>query len=121
MGEALVDVYDEERVAAISGDVAAAIDAATFGSGAWDDVPATLSRAFPGSFGGLYNMNFPERRLNFLSFQNMDPAFVRSYSEHFAYVNPWAAYWTSIKSDTVAASEDVAPARSFAKTEFYND
>jgi DNA-binding CsgD family transcriptional regulator len=121
MGEALADVYDEERVAAVSGDVAAAIDAATLGSGAWDDVPAALSRAFPGSFGGLYNMNFPESRLNFLSFQNMDPAFVKSYLEHFAYVNPWAAYWTSLRGDTVAVSEEVSPARSFAHTEFYND
>jgi DNA-binding CsgD family transcriptional regulator len=116
-----LDAYGEDRVAAISQNIAAAIDAATFGSGAWDRIPAILSEAFPGSFGGLYNMNFPESRLNFLSWQNMDPAFVTSFAEHFAYINPWAAYWTPIKGTTIAASEEVYPARNFAKSEFYND
>lgn len=105
----------------ISQNVAAAIDAATFGAGSWDEVPAVLSEAFPGSFGGLYNMNFPESRLNFMSWRNMDPAFVSSFAEHFAYINPWAAYWTSLKGTKIAASEEVYPARSFAKSEFYND
>jgi DNA-binding CsgD family transcriptional regulator/PAS domain-containing protein len=108
-------------VAAISSEVSATIDAATFGSGSWDEVPAALSSAFPGSWGGVYNMNFPENRLNFMSLQNMEPAFVNSFAEHFAYVNPWAAYWTSLRSTTIAASEDVYPARSIAKSEFYND
>lgn len=113
--------YDEGRVAAISRDVAAAIDAATFGLSSWDEVPAVLSSAFPGSFGILYNMNFPENRLNFLSIQNTDPAFAASYVAHFASVNPWARYWSAIKSTTIVASEDVFPARSFARSEFYND
>lgn len=121
MGQRPVDVYSEDRVAAISSEVSAAIDAATFGGESWDKVPAALSSAFPGSWGGLYNMNFAESRLNFLSIQNMDPALVKSYAEHFAFINPWAAYWTSLKSTTVAASEDVYPARSIAKSEFYND
>lgn len=116
-----LDVYDEDRVSVISQNVAAAIDAATFGAGSWDEVPAVLSEAFPGSFGGLYNMNFPESRLNFMSWRNMDPAFVSSFAEHFAYINPWAAYWTSLKGTKIAASEEVYPARSFAKSEFYND
>jgi DNA-binding CsgD family transcriptional regulator/PAS domain-containing protein len=116
-----LDIYDERRVATIGGDIATAIDAATFGEDTWDQVPAILSEAFPGSFAGLYNMNFPESRLNFLSWQNMDPAFEKSYAEHFAYINPWGPYWTSINGTTIAASEDVYPARSFARSEFYND
>lgn len=115
------DVYDECRVQKIGDNVAAAIDAATFGIGTWDQVPAILSEAFPGSFSGLYNMNFPESRLNFLSWQNMDPAFVESYAKHYAYINPWGRYWTSIKNTTIAASEQVYPARSFSNSEFYND
>jgi DNA-binding CsgD family transcriptional regulator/PAS domain-containing protein len=121
MKQRLVDIYDEDRIATISADLATAIEAATFGSGPWDEIPAVLSKAFPGSFGGLYNMNFPEGRLNFLSFQNMEPEFIKSYAEHFAYINPWAAYWTSLKSTAIAISEDVFPARSFAESEFYND
>jgi hypothetical protein len=31
-----LDIYDERRVAAIGGNIATAIDAATFGEGTWD-------------------------------------------------------------------------------------
>jgi len=121
MGEALFNVYDEERVAAISGDIAAAIDAATFGSGSWANVASALSDAFPGSWGGLHNTNFPEGRLNFFSVQNMDPAFVKSYIEHFAFVNPWSEFWVSAPNGTIAVSERDSPVRNIAHTEFYND
>ncbi|MDX8500656.1 hypothetical protein RFM99_19820 [Mesorhizobium sp. VK4C] len=108
-------------MAAISAEIAAAIDAAAFGSGQWDTVPGVLSKAFPGSWGGLYNMNFMQDRLNFLSFHNMEPAFVQSFAEHFAFVNPYAAYWMSLKSTTIAASEQVFPVQAIAHSEFYND
>lgn len=121
MRQEFLDNYDESRVVAISRDVAQAIDAATFGMGPWDEVPLTLSRAFPGSFGILYNMNFPEKRLNFLSVQNTDQIYAASLAEHFAYINPWAPFWISKKSAFIAASEEVFPARTFAKSEFYND
>lgn len=121
MGQGPIRRYDQERVIAITEEVGAAIDAAALGSGGWDEVPAALSRAFPGSFGGLWNMNFAESRLNFQSWANVDPVFARSYAEHFAYVNPWSAYWNMAKSGLVALSEEVSPARLFAKTEFYND
>lgn len=117
----MFDVYDEDRVSVISQNLAAAIDAATFGEGSWDQVPAILSGAFPGSWGGLANMNFPESRLNFLSLQNMEPAFVTSYAEHFAHINPWNTYWSSLKGTTIGASEEVCPAKTFINTEFYND
>jgi hypothetical protein len=121
MGWVSLDAYDEDRVSVVSRNLAAAIDAATFGEGAWDQVPAILSEAFPGSWGGLANVNFPGSRLNFLSLQNMEPAFIAAYAEHFAYVNPWNAYWGRVKGTTIAASEEVSPAQNFIKTEFYND
>ena len=121
MGRALLDVYDEDRVSLISQNLAAAIDAATFGEGSWDRVPAILCDAFPGSIGSFVNMNFSENRVNFYASQNIAPAFITSYAEHFAAINPWAAYWGPINRTTIAASEDVYPARSFANSEFYND
>jgi len=66
-------------------------------------------------------MDFADNNLNFLSLRNMDPAFIRSFREHFAYVNPWNRYWQTVPNGTVALSEDVSPARRFATTEFYND
>ncbi|MCV9965109.1 hypothetical protein OIU34_24820 [Pararhizobium sp. BT-229] len=66
-------------------------------------------------------MNFGQSRLNFQSWVNTDPAFVASYAEHFAHINPWTPYWSAAKSGFVALSEEVCPARLFANTEFYND
>lgn len=121
MGRALLDAYDEDRVSVISQNLAAAIDAATFGESSWDNVPAILCDAFPGSIGSFVNMNFSEGRVNYYASQNIAPAFITSYAEHFAAINPWAAYWGPINRTTIAASEDVYPARSFANSEFYND
>ena len=90
IGSGHVDIYDETRVAAISMEIAAAIDAAVFGEASWDEVPMALSRGFPGSWGGLYSINFPESRLNFASLQNIDPGFVGPWLEHFAYIIPTA-------------------------------
>jgi hypothetical protein len=115
------NMYDENRVAAISAKVAASVDAATFGVDTWDNLPSLLSSEFPGSFGALWNINFSESRLNFLSFQNLDPAFAKSFCDYYAYINPWSAYWISVKSGMATSSEEVFPARSFADTEFYND
>jgi DNA-binding CsgD family transcriptional regulator len=120
MGQHFSDVYDEARVASIANRLASAIDAAAFATGTWDSLPEVFSDAFPGSFGALWNMNFTEPNLNFLAIQNMDPAFVRSFNEHFAYVNPWSNYWQTAPVGA-ALSEDVCPARRFADTEFYND
>ncbi|PLP58216.1 hypothetical protein CYK37_14965 [Mesorhizobium loti] len=113
--------YDEARVAAIARDVSEAIDRAAFDSGDWNDVPAALARAFPGSFGGFWNNNPYREELNFLAAHNIAPEFLKSYEEHFAFINPWTAFWEPIPNGTVAASEVVAPARTFDRTEFYND
>ncbi|WP_153045195.1 helix-turn-helix transcriptional regulator [Sinorhizobium americanum] len=66
-------------------------------------------------------MNFAERSLNFLAVRNIDPAFAKSFREHFAYINPWIPYWSGARSGIAALSEEVFPARNFADTEFYND
>lgn len=121
MGQHFVHRFDEDRVTAITGEVDAAIDAASLGARAWDEVPEAVTSAFQGSFAGLWNMNFTESRLNFQSWANVGPEFARSYAEHFAYVNPWTSYWNKGCNGLVALSEDVAPARLFSRTEFYND
>ena len=117
---AVVD-YDEARVVAIARDVSEAIDRAAFDDGDWNDVPTALAQAFPGSFGAFWNINYRRTDLNFLATHNIAPYFLKSYAEHFAFINPWTAYWENIRNGTVAASEVVAPARSFDRTEFYND
>ncbi|WP_457936132.1 helix-turn-helix transcriptional regulator [Mesorhizobium sp. 10J20-29] len=121
MGRLFTDTFDEKRIGNISEEIASAIDSATLGAGSWNAVPMALSKAFPGSFGSLWSMNFTDQRLNFFVNHNIDPDFVQSYNDHFAYINPWADFWTVAKNGLVAQSEEVAPARTFSDTEFYND
>lgn len=121
MGRRPLDIYDEERISAISAEMSEAIHAAQYGGTSWDEVPAVLGRAFPGAFTALQNLNFSEGRSNFVSLQNMDPVFAQIYVEHFVNINPWSSYWMSAKSGTIAISEEVSPARAISHTEFYND
>lgn len=113
--------YDEVRIASISCEVAEAIDAAALGGVLWDVVPQVLGRAFPGSMVGISNENFDQGVVNFLSFHNIDPDFLRSYQSHYAFINPWAAHWYAAESGRVFVAEEHCPARLFSHTEFYND
>lgn len=114
--------YDADRIARIGNELAASVDAAMLGNGSWADIPAILGRAFPGSWTALQNINLSDPRLDFYASFNIDPYFVRTYVEHFAFINPWDnLHWTSVRSGTVAISEEVAPARLIKRTEFYND
>jgi DNA-binding CsgD family transcriptional regulator len=116
------DAYDEERIASISSQLASTIDAATFGHRSWDEVTETLSRAFPGSWTAIDNVRSADPSESIFSSFNLDPYFIQTYIEHFAFANPWNdKFWSRARSGVVAISEDVAPARTFAKSEFYND
>jgi DNA-binding CsgD family transcriptional regulator/PAS domain-containing protein len=113
--------YDDESVKDIVDHLAAAIDGIALGSADWDIVPGVMGQAFPGTFSGVWNLNFAENRLNGQAWTDIDPDFARSYAAHFAYINPWTDYWIAARSGHVALSEAVFPSRSFAHTEFYND
>jgi DNA-binding CsgD family transcriptional regulator/PAS domain-containing protein len=121
MGGWLTAAYDEKRVASISSAVAEAIDAAALGTASWDSIPRVLGEAFPGSMVSFTNENFADKKVNFLSVHNIDPDFLRSYQDYYAFVNPWAAHWYSAGSGQVLVAEEHCPARLFADTEFYNN
>ena len=72
---------------------------------------------------GLYSRTESCRdpRLNFHVASGFDPDFVKSYDEHYAFVNPWLEAWEGVPSGTVLVSERFMPARTFADSEFYND
>jgi DNA-binding CsgD family transcriptional regulator len=113
--------FGDDAVASVSESVISAIDAATFGSGRWQDIPTVLSDLFPGSFCGMWNLNFVENRLNCHSWANINPDFAKSFADHYAYINPWTRYWAVVGDGHVALSEHVCPSSSFSGTEFYND
>ncbi|MER8883000.1 helix-turn-helix transcriptional regulator [Mesorhizobium sp. M0816] len=121
MGGWLAAVYDEERVALISGAVAEAIDAAAFGNASWDAVPRVLGEAFPGSMCSLLSHNVAEKRLNFQAVHNIEAEYLKSYAGYYASLNPWIPLWQAVESGRVLVAEKNCPARLFANTEFYND
>ncbi|MCT7377890.1 helix-turn-helix transcriptional regulator [Chelativorans sp. EGI FJ00035] len=59
--------------------------------------------------------------MKFLSVHNIDNEFLESYLNHYARINPWAAFWDSAESGKVLIAEQDCPARMFSHTEFYNE
>jgi DNA-binding CsgD family transcriptional regulator len=52
---------------------------------------------------------------------NLDPDFRKSFEENFASINPWNTNWSTMKSGDLLLSEDMAPARLFRKSAFYEE
>ncbi|MQX09614.1 helix-turn-helix transcriptional regulator [Sinorhizobium fredii] len=115
------DFYDEDAISAITHSVSEKVDAAALGAIGWDDVARSLTKSFPRSVCALLNFNTAENWLNFEATDNIEPAFVKSYAEHFAPLNPWTPIWRSVPSGTVLVAEESCPTSMFTKTEFYND
>ncbi|WP_042778781.1 helix-turn-helix transcriptional regulator [Sinorhizobium fredii] len=121
MAKPSTNFYDEAAISAISHTVSEKVDAAALGAIGWDEVTRALTECFPRSVCALLNFNTAENRLNFEATDNIEPAFVKAYAEHFAPLNPWTPIWRSVPSGTVLVAEESCPTRMFTKTEFYND
>ena len=114
-------MYDSEAIARIAAEIGEKVDCAVLGQIPWEEVPRAIVGAFPGSMATLQSLSANHDRLNFLYVENVDPAYLKSYMEHYAFVNPWAEHWESVPSGPVALSEREYPARLLEGTEFYND
>ncbi|PSJ57686.1 helix-turn-helix transcriptional regulator [Kumtagia ephedrae] len=113
---------DHDGVSLLAARMAGAIDAASLGSGPWNEVPKLFAQAFPGSFSSLHSIGLTDGRVGFLTAHNIDPDFLRTFVEHYTFINPWnESHWTRVPSGTVNLSEEVSPARLFSRSEFYND
>lgn len=113
--------YDEDRVASVSAELGEAIDAAALGRCGWDIIPHLLAGAFPGAMVAFSNDNFTMGTVAVLAVTNIDPDFLKSYMDHFAFVNPWAVHWNMAASGQILIAEDLCPSRLYSQTEFYND
>jgi DNA-binding CsgD family transcriptional regulator len=113
--------YDEGKISLIAAEVAEAIEQASLGRVPWTLPAEIFSAAFPGGFAALVNQDFVHDVVNFIEWVNMDDPTITSYVDHFAYINPWAEYWTRMPSGSVFVAEKHRPARTFADTEYYND
>ena len=91
------------------------------GDSAWTDLPGALCAGFDGASSGFIRVNPTAQHLSFSAFANRDPDYIKTYREHFVFKNVWNPIWERAPSGVALASEDIAPARLFRKTEFYND
>jgi DNA-binding CsgD family transcriptional regulator len=114
-------MYDSKAIARIAAEIGEKIDSAALGQIGWEEIPRAIVDAFPGSMASLQSMSVDHASLNFVYTSNLDPHFLRSYTDHYAFINPWSRHWNRMPGGTVALSEAVYPVRLIARTEFYND
>lgn len=105
----------------LGNEIAGIVDSVCVGRSTWSDVVTAVANAVPGSFAAIHNKNFSTLQLNSFVTHNLQPGFFQSYVDHYATVNPWIDYWSTVPPGKVAASEAVAPSNVYRDTEFYND
>ncbi len=114
-------MYDSEAIARIAADIGEKIDSAALGDLGWDEIPRSIVQAFPGTMATLQSISFDRETMNFAYSSNIDPHYLQSYLDHYAFINPWSRHWERVPGGTVALAEDTYPVRLIAGTEFYND
>lgn len=114
-------MYDRDAIARLAAEIGEKVDCAVLGQISWDEIPRAFVDAFPGSMPSLQSYSTRHEHLNFIYSDNMDPHYLRTYAEHYAYINPWARHWDGVPGGTVALSEQAFPVRLLKGTEFYND
>lgn len=91
------------------------------GAELWE-LPLTLLNAqFPNAYFALVNQDFLNNRMNQAASCNIDPSLLASYSQYYAFINPYQERWTALKSGGILSSETMFPVRNISNTEFYND
>lgn len=80
-----------------------------------------LTRALPGSAAALINYDLPRRVINAAFTDGIDEAFLPSYGERYAGVNPWLDFMAEALPEVVYLSERDYPARSFRDSAFYGE
>ena len=114
-------MYDQHAIARIAAELGEKVDCAVLGEIHWDEIPRAIVEAFPGSMASLQSLSAEHDHMNFMYADNIDPHFLKTYREHYAFINPWSRHWDGVPGGTVSLSEQAYPARLLANTEFYND
>lgn len=87
----------------------------------WGDACRRLTRALPGSAAALVNYDLPRKAINAAFTHGIDEAFLLSYGERYARVNPWLDFMADASPGVVYVSERDYPARSFRDSAFYGE
>lgn len=115
------ETFDEARITAIATATAEALEQAALGTEPWELALKLLNTEFPNAYFALVNQDFLNDRMNQAISWNIDPSLVASYSEYYAFINPYQTLWTSVKSGGILSSEEIFPVSNIRNSEFYND
>jgi DNA-binding CsgD family transcriptional regulator len=113
--------YDTIADTGLAFDAMDIIDDVIDGRADWTDLTTAIGEGIPSSFVALMNINTSRPADSYFSSYNMEQWYISSFQEHFARLNPWNATWSTLGSGDIIVSEEIAPARTFANTEFYED
>lgn len=102
-------------------EVGEALELAAIGAEPWELALRLLNAEFPNAYFALVNQDFLHGRVNHAVSWNIDPSLVASYSEYYAFINPYQERWMALKSGGILSSEAVYPVKNIRRTEFYND
>lgn len=115
------EVFDQHRIENVATEVGEALELAAVGAAPWDLALEVFQSAFPNAYFALVNQDFLHGKINHATAWNLDPALLESYGQYYAHINPYADYWTTLRSGEILNSENSMPSRSLRHTEFYND
>ncbi|MET3612028.1 DNA-binding CsgD family transcriptional regulator/PAS domain-containing protein [Rhizobium aquaticum] len=112
---------DIECIERTSAELTLLAEQAGMGLVAWEEFTQALATVVSGSMSILIQNDNLSPARGIAAHAGFSPDHVRKYVEHYVHVNPWNAFWSSVKVGQVVRSSNVMPAASFRGTEFYND
>ncbi len=97
------------------------LDEIAWGRGSWNEVGRNLVEFLPGSALAVLNFDMTRQAVNTVFATGIDPSFIASFREHYAAVNPWMEFWSTVPPGEVKVSERDSPSSAFRDSEFYTD
>ena len=114
-------ISSKENAASAIGAIRGLLEEIAWGRGSWNEVGRSLVEFLPGSALAVLNFDMIRQAVNTVFATGIDPSFVASFREHYAAVNPWMEFWSTVPPGEVKVSERDSPSSAFRDTEFYTD
>lgn len=113
--------FDDQRILRIATEVGEALEFAAMGAEPWDLPLKVFHLAFPNAYFALVNQDFLNGRINQAVSVNLESSLIDSYSNYYAYINPYKEYWDNLESGCILNSQNSIHHIDIKHTEFYND
>lgn len=112
-------ISNRENAAPVVAETHGLLDEIAWGRGSWNEVCRHLAGFLPGSALSVTNIDTSRRAVNTFFARGIDPAFVASYRERYAAIDPWLEFWDTVPPGEVQVSERDSPSAAFRDSEFY--